>query len=70
MTPEVAFEILKTLNPSITRIYHPGSAGEMPNERGLYRRVFAYPHMVYFMFESEIDWPEGITHYPDEEFGA
>ena len=67
MTPAVAFEALKLLNPTLEYIHHPGSVGELKNEAGLPYRVFAYPHWSYFSFEAEIEWPEGMTQYPESD---
>lgn len=67
MTPQVAFEVLKLLNPTLEYIHHPGSTGTMRNGRGMHYRVYAYPHLAYFAFEAEIVWPDGVTQYPPEK---
>ena len=64
MTPAIAFEVLKLLNPTLECIHHPGNTGAMEIRRGMHYRVYAYPHLTYFAFEAEIVWPEGMTQYP------
>ena len=65
LTPKKAFELLKQLNPTLVRIHHPGHTGTMQNEHKLHYRVYAVPQHVYFAFETEVVWPQGVTEYPE-----